>query len=244
MLVAAATLYRSFSSRKKKKKLWYRKGITSSAFRTRVPISPGYITCENTVSLLFFFPFFLASSIYPSTALPSTSPSRHDATSKFMINRGLIGARFSLSVPFSAEWASERTNDREFCTRGVQAQSSCVHARTDAAAEYNSGNTMELGQSFFDARLRSLHLPLCISPLRRRTANFYFWNRAYLSRSNRSCRFLRRSLFRPWIFPCFIWLFFSVQVHPRATDFIFFFILWLIEQRIYRLTSASAFSGN
>lgn len=34
---------------------------------------------------------------------------------------------------------------------------SCVHACTDAG-EYNSGNTMELGQFCFDARLRSFHL--------------------------------------------------------------------------------------
>lgn len=35
----------------------------------------------------------------------------------------------------------------------------CTHVRIlAAAAEYNSGNTMELGQSCFDARLRSFHL--------------------------------------------------------------------------------------
>lgn len=33
----------------------------------------------------------------------------------------------------------------------------CTHVRT-LAAEYNSGNTMKLGQSCFDARLRSFHL--------------------------------------------------------------------------------------
>jgi len=35
----------------------------------------------------------------------------------------------------------------------------CTRVRTlAAAAEYNSGNTMELGQSCFDARLRNFHL--------------------------------------------------------------------------------------
>lgn len=83
-----------------------------------------------------------------------------------MINRG--PDRRAASCPCSffggrrafarrdADTFANGTGEREHAH--TISESSCVHARTYAAAEYNSGNTMELGQFCLDARLRSFHL--------------------------------------------------------------------------------------
>lgn len=90
---------------------------------------------------------------------------------KVMINRGSICVsrstplRSALPVPFSEPHAPRRESrvcvhrrtQTAYELRGLV--HACTHGRIlAAAAEYNSGNTMELGQSCFDARLRSFHL--------------------------------------------------------------------------------------
>ena len=102
----------------------------------------------------------------------------HDAIrSKFMINRNSdrrtharTHARTYVRSPvflFSARlWLLHAADGRSART------SPTAHAYTHVrmlAAEYNSGNTMELGQFCFDARLRSFHLA---APFR--TATVYF----------------------------------------------------------------------
>lgn len=100
-----------------------------------------------------------------------------------MINRCSDSLAFLLSARFRSFCTSRqyiRVDERasEWAGKCTRAQSSCVHACTDAAAEYNSGNTMELGQSCFDGRLRSLYL--ATAPFRHRHANFYFWKHLIL----------------------------------------------------------------
>lgn len=83
--------------------------------------------------------------------------------------RGPFHSDPSLPVPFSEHTRRTRNRECAVCvhrrTQMAYELRGSVHAYTHvrilaAAAEYNSGNSMELGQSCFDARLRRFHL-LC-----------------------------------------------------------------------------------
>lgn len=98
---------------------------------------------------------------------------RNDATGymtqrpKVMINRGSIRLAFAVRSVllflflFRNTCAAPGIASAYSCTQTAYELRGSVHACTHVrilAAEYNSGNTMELGQSCFDARLRSFHL--------------------------------------------------------------------------------------
>lgn len=108
----------------------------------------------------------------PFLTFPTITDGRHDATSeRHMINREprcesatrsgppvfLFLFRSTRAVPGIANAPASRCTQMAYELRGS------VHACARMygcwpAAEYNSGNTLELGQSCFDARLRNFHL--------------------------------------------------------------------------------------